>query len=94
MLRFWPRVTAETPLPTDLACLLPDGAVTTPPLLRSAEGVGLLGQALSREAAILGFNDSFRLITFIALCTALFLAGVIIRINWQSRHAAPKGVQQ
>ncbi len=37
----------------------------------------MLGRALSREAAVLGFNDSFRLVAFVAFAAALFLAVAI-----------------
>ena len=57
----------------------------------AAQGGGLLGQSLSREAAILGFNDAFALITFVALGAALFLAGAIARHHWLERLAARKG---
>lgn len=65
----------------------------TDPAQRAAQGAGLLGQSLSREAAILGFNDSFRLVAFVALSAALYLAGAIIWRRWQNRRQALEGAR-
>ena len=63
------------------------------PGLRAAEGARLLGAALGREAAVLAFNDAFRLVTAVALCAALVLAGTIIRTRGRGRTALPKGAR-
>lgn len=67
-----------------------DGAATLSghigdPALRSAEGAGMLGQALAREAAILGFNDAFTMVALVTLSAALFVAVVILRIKFNIR---------
>ncbi|HWI85211.1 MAG TPA: MFS transporter [Sphingomonas sp.] len=53
------------------------GAIADP-TQQAAQGAGLLGQALTREATILAFGDVFRLVTAIALLAALYLAGRLI----------------
>lgn len=60
------------------------------PAARAVESAGLLAQSLSREAAILAFNDCFLLITFLALGSAAFLAGTIIRLKLQLSPAHGK----
>ncbi len=70
--------------------------VITDPTQRGVQGAGLLGQSLATQAAILGFNDSFRLVMFVALGAALFLAVTGVKINWNAwneRRLAKKGVQ-
>lgn len=49
------------------------------PLLRGAQGAGLLAQAMTREASILAFNDVFRLVALLALATALYVGYLIVR---------------
>jgi hypothetical protein len=53
--------------------------VVVDPLQRSAQGAGLLAQAMLREANILAFADVFRLVMAIALANAAFLAVLIVR---------------
>jgi len=48
------------------------------PLLRGAHGGALLVQALSREANILAFNDTFRFVMVLALLTGAYLAYIIV----------------
>jgi hypothetical protein len=48
------------------------------PALRAAQGAGLLGQAISREATVLAFNDVFWFVFLLALGTALFLLYLIV----------------
>jgi len=43
------------------------------PAQRASQGAGLLGQALAREAAIIAFTDTFRLVAILALATAVFI---------------------
>ena len=66
------------------------GAITDP-AQQTIQGAGLLGGALGREAAILGFNDAFWLIVIVALCAAAFIASAIIWIKWRDRQIVPKG---
>ena len=53
------------------------GAITDP-TLRSAQGAGLLAQAMTREANVLAYNDVFRLVAFMALLTALYVAYLVV----------------
>ncbi len=48
------------------------------PVLRGAEGAGLLGRSLANEANVLAFNDVFRLVAWLSLATALYLGYLII----------------
>lgn len=48
-------------------------AVLVDPAQRAAQGAGLLGQAMAREAAVIAFNDTFRFVAVLALTTAAFL---------------------
>ena len=43
------------------------------PALLSAQGTNLLGQAMSREAAVIAFTDTFRMVGCLALVIALFI---------------------
>jgi hypothetical protein len=63
------------------------GAVTDP-FARGAQGAGLLGQALAREANILAFNDTFRFVAMLALITAAYLVYVIASNTVSRRRAA------
>ncbi|MDR7256380.1 uncharacterized membrane protein (DUF485 family)/low affinity Fe/Cu permease [Sphingomonas sp. BE270] len=53
------------------------------PAQRATQGAGLLGRALGREAAIIAFTDTFRLVAILALATALF---IIVNIVMSRRH--------
>lgn len=64
------------------------------PSQRLAQGAGLLGDALAREAAILGFNDAFILVSLVALAGALFPAIIIFRSRIVARRSPRKGVPQ
>lgn len=68
------------------------GTVTDPAQL-SAQGAGLLGQSLSREAAVLGFNDAFVLVMIVALLAALVMLVAIFRRTLRERRMAPMGAQ-
>lgn len=48
------------------------------PADHAAQSGALLLQALLREANILGFADTFRLVVYVALATALFAAGIAL----------------
>lgn len=48
------------------------------PVLRGAQGAGLLGRTLATEANTLAFNDVFRLVGWFAVATAIYLAYLII----------------
>jgi hypothetical protein len=60
------------------------------PTLQSTEGVALLGQALTREANILAYNDVFCFVGILALLTAGYLAyHGIARLLRRPAEAAP-----
>ncbi|MBX3486035.1 MFS transporter [Phenylobacterium sp.] len=63
------------------------GAVVDP-LARGAQGGGLLGQAMGREANILAFNDTFRFVAVLALLTVVYLAYIIVFNTIRRRRAA------
>ncbi|HET6971103.1 MAG TPA: transporter, partial [Phenylobacterium sp.] len=76
---------AERVLPADpgVAARLQAGAqgvagAIVDPAQRAAQGAGALGQSLGREAQFLAFNDVFRLVTALALLTALYLVYIIV----------------
>jgi MFS family permease len=58
------------------------------PALRAAEGGALLSQTATREANVLAYNDTFRLIAVLAALTTLYLAFLLARRNWRARRAA------
>ncbi|UZK66310.1 MFS transporter [Sphingomonas sp. M1-B02] len=64
------------------------------PAQRAAQGAGLLGDALAGQAAVLGFNDAFMLVSLVAISAALFLAIVIVRLRIAKGRSARKGVPQ
>jgi hypothetical protein len=53
-------------------------AVLVDPAQRAAQGAGLLGQAMAREAAVIAFNDTFRFVAMLALTTAAFIFANIL----------------
>jgi MFS family permease len=59
------------------------GRVVTDPVLRQAQGTGLLAQQVTREANILAFNDVFMVIAVLAGLALLWLGGrwLYLRIN-------------
>ena len=61
-------------------------AAVTDPAQRAAQGAGLLSQALTREATILAFNDTFKFVAIIALATALYLFYLILLNRWRERR--------
>lgn len=52
--------------------------VVADPAQRVAQGAGLLGQAMAREAGIIAFTDTFRLVAVLALAIALFIFANIL----------------
>ncbi|MES1973792.1 MAG: MFS transporter [Pseudomonadota bacterium] len=58
------------------------------PALRTAEGGALLAQTATREANVLAYNDTFRLIAVLAALTTAYLAFLLIRRGWRERRAA------
>ncbi|MDE1145877.1 MAG: MFS transporter [Azospirillaceae bacterium] len=65
-----------------LAGALPDAA------LRTAQGGGLLGQAMAREASVLAFNDVFLFVAALAVGTALYV-GYATLITTLGRRSRP-----
>jgi hypothetical protein len=64
------------------------GGVIVDQLLRGAQGGGLLVQAMTREANILAFNDTFRFVAALALLTAGYLSYIIVFNAIRRRRAA------
>jgi MFS family permease len=58
------------------------------PVLRQAEGGALLSQTATREANILAYNDTFRLIAFLAALTSGYLGFLLIRRRIRERRGA------
>ncbi len=81
---FDPQVAARVQAGTNALA----GAVGDP-LARGAQGAGLLGQALAREANILAFNDTFLFVAVLALITAIYMA-YVIAFNTVSRRRAAR----
>jgi len=61
------------------------------PALRSAEGAALLSQAATREANVLAYNDTFRLIAILAALTTAYLGFILFRRTRRERRAALAG---
>jgi len=62
--------------------------VISDPSLRSAEGASLLAQTVAREANVLAYDDTFRLIALLAALTTVYLAFILWRRNRRARRAA------
>lgn len=60
-------------------------AVLVDPAQRAAQGAGLLGQAMAREAAVIAFNDTFRFVAILALATAAFLFANILVARYREK---------
>ncbi len=58
------------------------------PVLRGAEGAGLLGRSLAGEANTLAFNDVFRLVEWISIATAVYLTYLIATTAIRRRREA------
>ncbi|MDB5723973.1 MAG: transporter [Novosphingobium sp.] len=58
------------------------------PVLRQAEGGALLSQTATREANILAYNDTFRLIALLAALTFAYLGFLLIRRRIRERRGA------
>jgi len=63
------------------------GRVVGDPALRSAESGALLSQVAVREANVLAYNDTFRLIAVLAALTTGFLAILLLRRRQLERRA-------
>lgn len=64
------------------------GRVVGDPALRAAEGGALLSQAATREANVLAYDDTFRLIGVLAALTTAYLGFLMVRRRWRERRAA------
>jgi MFS family permease len=64
------------------------GRVVSDPTLRSAEGGALLSQTATREANVLAYDDTFRLVAILAGLTTAYLAFLLIRRTRRERRAA------
>lgn len=64
------------------------GRVVGDPALRTAEGGALLSQTATREANVLAYDDTFRLIALLAALTFLYLAVLLIRREIRTRREA------
>lgn len=53
-------------------------SVVVDPTQSAVQGAGVLARAVTREANILAFNDVFRLVTVLALMTALYIGCLIV----------------
>ena len=76
-----PQVVARIQTGTQLLA----GAVGDPGR-QAAQGGTLLIQAATREATILAFNDVFRFVALLAVATALFVLGLVLRDRWRARQ--------
>ncbi len=63
------------------------GRVVGDPALRAAEGGALLSQVAVREANVLAYDDTFRLIAVLAALTTAFLGGLLFRRGQLERRA-------
>jgi MFS family permease len=62
------------------------GRVVGDPALRNAEGGALLSQTATREANVLAYNDTFRLVAVLAGAVTLYLAFLLGRRSWRERR--------
>jgi hypothetical protein len=58
----------------------------TDPGADTAQGVGLLAQAMTREATILAFNDVFQFVAVLAFGAALYVFYLILLDLWRQRR--------
>lgn len=63
------------------------GRVVGDPTLRNAQGAALLSQTATREANVLAYDDTFRLVAILAGLTTAYLAILLIRREWRQRRA-------
>ncbi len=59
--------------------------VLVDPVQRAAQGAGLLGQAVARDAAVIAFNDTFRFVAILALTTAAFIFANILIARYREK---------
>jgi MFS family permease len=64
------------------------GRVVSDSTLRNAQGAALLSQTATREANVLAFNDTFRLVAVLAALTTVYLALLLMRRSYRERRAA------
>lgn len=64
---------------------------TADPAQQAALGGALLFQSQAREAAVLAYNDVFRLVMVLAVGAALFVASVALRDAWRAHRRASSG---
>lgn len=65
----------------------------TDPAALNAQGAGLLGQAMTREATILAYNDVAMLVAEVALATALYVLYVAVHNALQQHRLSALGAQ-
>jgi len=63
--------------------------IITDPAQNGAQGAGLLAQAMTGEASILAFNDTFMFVALLALATALYLFYLVLLDLWRQRRQIP-----
>jgi hypothetical protein len=66
------------------------GRVVGDPALRTAEGAAILSQTVTREANVLAYDDTFRLIAVLAGLTFTYLAFLLGRRTWRQRRDAAR----
>jgi MFS family permease len=66
------------------------GRVIADPALRSAEGAAILSQTVTREANVLAYDDTFRMIAVLAALTFAYLAFLLLRRAWRARREGPR----
>jgi hypothetical protein len=76
-----------------VAARIQNGVVTVAgvlgdPVLRGAQGAGLLGRALASEANTLAFNDVFRFVAWLSVATAVYIACLIVYVTRQQQKEA------
>ena len=54
------------------------------PLILPAQGAGLLGRAVNGEAAVLAFDDTFRVVAVVAVATAAYITFNLLRQRWRA----------
>jgi MFS family permease len=59
--------------------------VVTDSSQRAGQSVGILGQAMAREASILAYQDVFRLVALAGVSIALYVVGVSLFMRWHRR---------
>lgn len=60
-------------------------SVLADPAQRAAQGAGVLGQAMAREAAVIAFNDIFRFVAMLALAMAAYLFATLLVARYREK---------